>query len=171
MRSCSVRDASEQPTQLRARAQDSTISTRRSTAWLQARLICANWPLSVFSDALNGVYDADWLVTTRSMRTEPITACVTAATLTNRIDAGAHVSGPCPPRLLYSRYASLNSKLTRLNSASSASKPEPLASLAMRCVTTLARASTLSSSSPSATISLSRLTSTRLIASRPLTPE
>jgi hypothetical protein len=56
--------------------------------------------LSVLSDELNGVYAADWLVTTRSTRTEPITACVTVATLTNRIDAGAHVSGPCPPRLL-----------------------------------------------------------------------
>ena len=99
MRSCSERDASAQITQLRAVAHDRTIATRRSTAWLHARLICANCPFSRLSDALKGVYAADSLVTIRSTRTEPV-SCVTSATFTKRMDAGAHVSGPWPPRLL-----------------------------------------------------------------------
>ena len=89
-------------TQLRALAHESTMDTRSSTAVLHARLTCANLPLSALSDASYGVY-AERLVSTRSMRTEPLVGVITSATFTKRIDVGDPVSGPTPPRLLHTR--------------------------------------------------------------------
>ena len=89
--------------QLRARAHDFTMVTRRSTAWLQPTLSCASLPFKPLSDELCGAY-VERLVTSKSRCVTVPSLSTRRATLTKRIVGGEYVSGPRPPRLLWSRY-------------------------------------------------------------------
>ena len=84
--------------QLSALLQDSFTVTCRSTRELAARLICAKRPLILLRVASYGVYALD-AVTSRSKWIVPAPSTYFLPTLTYRIAAGAHVSGPAPPRL------------------------------------------------------------------------
>ena len=114
IRSANVGSAAHLP-QLSASLHDRFTVARSSTSSLAARLICANRPLSPLRDALYGTYALS-AVTSRSKRKvnapPPGRGTDAAPTLTYRIDAGAHVSGPMPPRLECARSAYVKSKLT-----------------------------------------------------------
>ena len=84
--------------QLSASQHDRFTSTRKSTRESAARLICAKRPLITLSPLSDGVY-SPYALTSRSKWMAPIPPTNFLPTLTYRIAAGAHVSGPAPPRL------------------------------------------------------------------------
>ena len=84
--------------QLSAVLHDFFTVTRRSTSWLAAKLIWAKRPFSVLRDELYGEY-ALRAVTSRSKRMLSPAPSNTLPTLAYRMAAGAHSSGPSPPRL------------------------------------------------------------------------